>query len=606
MKSINIFIRCYLAFVLVCISQKILFLVYHWNLSVSENFIDCLKILWNGIAMDLSVAGYFTALPALLIWIAIPFNNRGKIFSRILQVYFALISFLVSLIFIADAELYTYWGFHLDSTIFNYIAHKDAFSSISATRIVFLILGIAIYAWLICLLLDHTVVSGFRKTQTANSRKKTQFLLFPILLGLLFILIRGGITTSTMNVGRVYFSKSMFLNHAAVNPCFNLFASMNKPRNFNEQYRFMDDRQAETICRPMLNQPATDTTLMVLNTDKPNIVIIILESFGKKVLENKEVTPELNHLADEGILFNNMYANSFRTDRGLVSILSAYPAQPTMSIIKYPEKAQHLESLPATLCESGYKKASFLYGGDVNFANIKTYLVSSGIVDITKDSDFPVTELLNKWGAPDHVAFNRFLKNIVHEKSEPYLKIFLTLSSHEPFDVPSHKFQDPYLNSIAYTDSCLGVFIDSLKQSKAWEDMLLVLIPDHDMKYPDHIQAFEPDRFDIFSIWTGGAVGKPMKTDLLCSQTDLAATLLGQLKIDHSKFIFSKDLFQPSYQPHAFYDFPDGFGLITNQGKVVFDCSSNTILIKEGASADSLLMQGKAYLQYLYDDIQKK
>ncbi len=604
MKNIRTFCYCYLVFVLILVIQKPVFLCYHWNQSATESFTECLKVLWHGLSMDLSVAGYFSAIPGLVLWFSACYENKYT--KKILQVYFALISLIISLIFIPDLELYSYWGFRIDSTVFNYIIYpKGAAASVSGWVIFALVAAIIIWTLLEYFFLNKTVIRTFSKPKQKKSRKITEIILFPFLLGFLFILIRGGITTSTMNVSRVYFSNNMYLNHAAINPCFNLLSSMSKPKNFNEQYHFMADELSDELFNNLINTESTDSIPVVLKNNHPNIVFILLESFSKVALEDEKITPHLNKLSQEGILFNRMYANSFRTDRGLVSVLSGYPAQPTMSIIKYPEKSQHLHSIPASLQEAGYK-TSFLYGGDVNFAHIKSYLVSQGITHITKDTDFPISELLNKWGAPDDVTFKYLLKDIQNEQTEPYMKIFLTLSSHEPFDVPLHKFEDPYINSVAYTDSCLGMFIDSLKQTPAWDNMLLILVPDHGMKYPSYVQAYDPERFDIFMLWAGGAIKEAQTINQLCSQTDITSTLLKQMNIDHSKFIFSENILDPTYKEYAFYDFPDGFGLLSPNGKVVFDCTGNTILINEGNQIDSLLLKGKAYLQYLYNDIQKK
>ena len=608
MKKVKALLSCYLVFTILLLFQKPLFLLYHWHQSASEGFTNCLKPLWYGLPMNMSVAGYLTAIPGLLLLISVFISNQ-RIITKILKVYFAIISFLVSTIFIFDLVLYSYWGFRIDATVFAYISQpKEAAASVSVLTLIIMILVIAIWTVFQYWILNKFVLKTDKQTKKITG-KIPETTLIVILLGLMFVAIRGGITVSTMNVSRVYFSESMYLNHVAIDPCFSMLSSIAKTNKQTEQYRFMDKEDMHRIVAGMLDQKtSTDSIPKLLNTTTPNIIFILLESFGATVVESlngiPDVTPNLNKLSEEGIFFRKMYAGSFRTDRGIVCALSGYPAQPTMSIIKYPQKSQSLKSIPSLLKKGGYD-TSFLYGGDLNFAYIKSYLVTQGVVDITQDTDFTVSEILSKWGAPDHITFEQLLKNVRSAK-EPYFKAFLTLSSHEPFEVPFHKFEDPYLNSVAYTDSCLGRFIEQLKQLPEWENTLVIMVPDHDMRYPADIRYDMPERHDIFSLWLGGAVKQALKVDKICSQIDIAATLLNQLEIDYSGLPFSKNIMNPANKEYAFYDFSNGFGLISPQGLVVYDCGAQRISYEEGTNTDSLLLEGKAFLQYLYEDIEKR
>ncbi len=614
MKNIKTLLRYYLVFLGTLLLQTPVFLIYHWRLSAAEGPGGCLAAWWHSLPMALAVAGYLCAVPALALWAAACFPVKTRITARILRIWSAVAAAVVALVFISDLELYTHWGFRIDATVLNYLAYpKDAVASVPVWTVAMLLVAGAAWAVGQYVLLDRFAVRPMTRTIQFNERSVGEMALFPLATGVMFVLIRGGIGTSTMNVGSAYFSQSMYLNHAAVNPCFSLFSSMGKKEDFDRQYRFMDEEKARRLFEEMASPVPADTTAaavdslpQLLRTRRPDIVVILLESFGKQALERPDVTPHLNRLAAEGVLFERMYASSFRTDRGLPAVLSGYPAQPAMSLIKYPAKSQRLPSLAGTLRGAGYDDQSFLYGGDVNFAGIRSYIVSQGIADITSDRDFPVTELLNKWGAPDHVAFPRLLEQIGKAGAGPWMKIFLTLSSHEPFEVPLNRFEDRYLNSVAYTDECLGNFIDALRRTPAWDNTLLVLIPDHNMRWPWDTPAYAPARHDIFAVWTGGAVKTPARIATLCSQTDMAATLLAQLGIPYDGFPFSRDILAPGYRPYAFYSFPDGLGFISPEGTAVYDCAARQPLVMEGHGPDSLLTLGKAYLQTLFNDIQKR
>ena len=180
----------------------------------------------------------------------------------------------------------------------------------------------------------------------------------------------------------------------------------------------------------------------------------------------------------------------------------------------------------------------------------------------------------------------------------------LTLSSHEPFEVPYHHLEHPYLNSVAFTDSCVGDFIDRFKQLPAWKNTLIIFIADHGYRYPDNLNEFEPRRYHIPMLWIGGTITSPRKIDTYANQTDLAATLMNQLGLSTKDFIFSKDILDPNDPHYAFYTFNNGFGFIDTSGISVYDNEGNRILLESPSEgSEERIRKGKALLQTLYDDL---
>lgn len=212
-----------------------------------------------------------------------------------------------------------------------------------------------------------------------------------LLAGALFLPIRGGLTVATLNTGKVYYSQDMRLNHAAINPCFSLLESMSRDASFATQYRYLPpDRASELFsgmqdvsisgdAASLRSSSAVDAgkdssgRVQLLKPGKPNVVVVILESFLSKAMGTlggiEGVAVNMDALGAQGVLFTNFYANSFRTDRGIVSILSGYPAQPTNSIMKYPRKSQSLPSISKALAQNGYD-VQYIYGGDAILLNI--------------------------------------------------------------------------------------------------------------------------------------------------------------------------------------------------------------------------------------------
>lgn len=589
--------------------QKPVFILYHHALANGCSLTDYLKVITHGLLLDCTVSGYLTAIPLLCILISIWLP--GAFYQKFLKGYFGVAALLIAAIFAVDVALYGYWGFRLDATLFFYLqSPADAMASVPVGTFFLQFLLFLIYAYGIFWVFKRFIIPLFPATPVRSRLGGTMIVL--LLGGILFIPIRGGVTTSTANVGMVYFSKNQFLNHSAINPAFSLLASLSKQQDFAAQFNFFpeEERQERYTALTQTNDtlPGNAEKRSLLTTDRPNILIILMESFTANAIEavggEPGITPNLNKLSQEGITFTNMYANSFRTDRGIVSVLNGYLAQPTTSIMKYPAKSQTLPSIAKSLGEQGYT-ADMLYGGDINFTNMQSYFFSSGYSQITADRDFPLSSRLSKWGANDNITFTHLYESIrERDEKTPWLSTFLTLSSHEPFEVPYHHLEDPYLNSMAFTDSCIGSFIGQLKELPVWKNTLVVLVSDHGYRYPASLTDYEPRRFHIPMIWLGGAIKEPAIIDTYANQTDLAATLLSQLNLPHDSFTFSRDILAPGYPEYAFYTFPNGFGFIDSTGISVYDNESNKPLIESPTeNSNERLNKGKVLLQTLYDDL---
>lgn len=589
---------------LIFILQKPLFMLYNGSIEKGFGFADYMQVMVHGASLDAATAGYLTAFPFLLVLISIWFRKFPL--KKILYGYYILAAALISIIFVVDMALYTFWGFKLDASVFLYIdSPKEALASVSVgfilLRVLAILLLIALNSWVL-LKITPSVLTATRKRIAGTAGML-------LLGGVLFIIIRGGVTESTSNIGQVYFSNEPFLNHSAVNPDFSLLSSMGKSQDFASEFNFFDEEKRAALFDGLYPTTDGDSIIQVLNTKRPNILIILMEGFGGAFVEPlgglPDVTPHFNRLSKEGIFFTNCYANSFRTDRGTVCTFSGYLGLPTASVMKIPAKSRTLPAIAEGLSKAGYK-TDFLYGGDINFTNMKSYLLSTGYQRLTANTDFSLAEQTsNAWGVNDDITFEYLYNQLRNRKEEgPWHTAFLTLSSHEPFEVPYHRLEDKIPNAFAYTDECLGKFIDRLKQTPAWKDLLVICLPDHGFYYPREGSNAMPRFYHIPLLWLGGAVKQPMQVDKIMNQTDLAATLLGQLGLGHTAFTFSRNVLGSDYKyPFAFYSFNNGFSFRDSTGVTVFDNNSGSILFDEPEADESRLDKGKAILQTVYDDL---
>ena len=431
-----------------------------------------------------------------------------------------------------------------------------------------------------------------------------------LLAGCDFLAIRGGTGASVANVSKVYFSSNMFLNHAATNPFFSFLTTLGDHTDYASEYPFFDETTRTAKFDALRgNGPASGPSERVLTKTRPNVVVVNLESFARTIMDadvdGRPVMPNMRRLRDEGIWFENFFANSFRTDRGEVAVLRGFPAQTRMSIMKLPAKSRSLPSLARSLAREGYA-TSFVYGGDLNFTNQASYMYATGWQQLVWQRDLRFDTPPSDWGYDDAVMCDWFAARVIalSESREPFLAGLLTLSSHTPFDVPYAKFDDRVLNAMAFSDDCVGKMIDRLKASPAWENLLVVLVADHGYPYPRTLAYNEPLRHRIPMIWTGGAVARPRVVEDYASQIDIAAPLLAQLGVPHGDIDYSKDIFAPTPpRKFAYYAFNDGFGVVDASGEAVWDATGGRAVTETNPE---LLDVGRTMLQTTYVDIGRR
>lgn len=578
------------------------------NASKDYSIGDYLSVMWHGAGLDATTTGYLTILPFVLTVASVWFRHMP--FRKIMTPYYIVVMLLISVIFVSDLSLFAFWESKLDASVFIYIdSPKNAMASVSGAYIaarVALMLGLTT---LMSGLLWLVTPRNLTKINMIGQQLLTTLCALPV-GALLFLVIRGGIRVSTANVGDAYFCTDQYLNLSAINPAFNLFASTERQARYEDEFNFYDEERRATLMKGLY--PKSDEgTEYVLNTSRPNILVIFMESFGATMIERlggeKGVAPNLERLADEGVFFSRIFANSFRTDRGTVCTFSGYPGLPTLSLMKVSNLCQSLPNIARTLGDAGYT-TDFLYGGDINFTNMQGYLRAGGFHTITSQDDFSMSDRnYSKWGVPDGLTFNRLFDMLKEREGakKPWFTAFLTLSSHEPFEVPFKKFDDAHYNAFAYTDHCIGEFIKRFKKTPQWKNTLIVLLPDHGTPYPKEGERFSPRYFRIPMIWAGGAVSRKMTVEKIMNQTDLAATLLAQLGLKHGDFKFSRNVLSESYNsPFAFYSFVNGFCFLDNTGVSVYDNASNKVFFNVAPEGDSLRVEkGKAILQTLYDEV---
>ncbi len=589
-----------LFFVAVFAIGKVSFMIYNHNAFVTTSSV--LLVLWHGLSMDLSTAAYIVSVPWLCCLVSLWWRRMPILF--ILTPYYVIVCTLTSAIIVGDTVMYEFWKFKLDSTIFPYLRSMEGMTN--SVSLWFVASRLLIFAILSATTTYIAVFITPKLLRTSLHRIMHSLALLTV-GGCLFLLIRGGVRQSTMNVGVAYFSPTLFLNHAAVNPAFSLMSSISKNKDFARQFRILSESEREETFGTLYNHTCKELTDTLLRCERPNVLVVLMESFGGTFVEElggiPSVSPNISRLISEGVFWENMYANSFRTDRGTVSVFSGWISYPTVSLMKIPGRTAELPSIAHTLNEAGYE-SDYLYGGDIKIMGKRGYLVATGYGRLTSIDDFPLREANDsKWGVNDRVTAQRVFEMI--SKRSPYKlwhTVYQTLSSHEPYKVPYNRLDDEVLNAFAFTDDCVGSLIDSLKTLPCWDNTLVILLPDHGSTYGTSYQ--NPEFFHCPMLWLGGAVKEPRHISTLINQSDLAATLLGQMGLPYDHFLWSRNVLSKGYAyPFVYSTFPSGILFKDSTGVTIFDTNSHHPIIEEPSPNDLRTLRAKAILQTSYSQL---
>lgn len=609
--SILSFLKHYLFWICYFLFFKALFFLGNFQITFVLPWSDIFGIFWHGLQMDLSMAAYLSVLPGIVI--ALDSLIKTPVLQKVLQIYTLTLLIITTLAGLVDIALYPAWGTRLNAQILPYLSDPGGiFSSVSIGQLLLFVL----FEILIVFVWYFLFKRLFRSKKTFVKSKWHTSLIMLVLTAVLIIPIRG-LGFAPLNFSSVYFSTNLASNHAAYNYLWSFFYSITHRIDKNREV-YMSNEECETQMNgiDLLTTKSSPVYIKSKNGKPINVVLVILESFSNKVIEPlgglPDITPRLNQFCTEGISFSSFYAVGDRSDKGISALLTSYPALlEGSSIARFPEKMNNLDYLGRYFEEHAYDR-SFYYGGDINFYNTRILLMQSGIEKIVSISDFaPNISAQQRWGTPDQYLFER-AANELSSNEKPFFSIIYTISSHEPFDVPFQRIKgnrnvDKYLNSIAYTDNYLGVFIDRMKESSSWENTLVIITSDHAILEPGPTSFEELDSYKIPFVWIGGVIDTTFVCNNIGSQTDLSATLAYQLGWKHKPSFFSKNSFADA--GYAFYCRGEGWGFVSPDIAFFVNLQSENRQFfygEDSPKSDSLVRFSEAFRQFLRKDFDSR
>ncbi len=466
------------------------FLGYHGADTAALHALDIAGLLVRGARMDLSAACYLAALPMLLLALSPLIPTRAL--TLLLSAWSYIGIFFAALLASVDFELFSKWGSRIDSTLLPYLrTPREAAASAESSPLA--LLALLLFALIALGALGYRAIVERHLAEAPGGRVQRATL--PLLLtGLLLLVpIRGGLQWTPLNPSSTYFSHSDFANQAGLNVAWNFLHSLTirDYRTTNPYAAAIAEPEARALVDSLL-RTSDATTRRLLRVRQPNVILIIWESATAKVIERlggfPGITPHFDSLSHTGVLFDEIYASGNRSAKGLAAILSGWPAQNNAPILSSPARAARLPGLAENMARAGYHTA-FYYGGELEFADFKSYLVAHGFDRVVGEQDFDRKDWSSKWGAHDHIVLARLLRD-AGTAARPFFTTLFTLSSHEPYDVPmvpvikGSTEEAQFLNAHVYADRSIGEFVARASHESWWDSTLIIIIADHGHPLP--------------------------------------------------------------------------------------------------------------------------
>lgn len=613
-QSIKSFIRQFLFWMLFFAFSRLVFLVYYVRLLKIEGvgFSETIAGFYYALHLDAATTAYFMLIPVVLLLFQSLWNL--KIINLVNKIYTSVFIFVYTLITCGEIGLYQEWKTKLNFKALLYLRNPDEVlnSTDTSTSILLVILGIAIFS-LSFLAYLKVFYKNIERTRT---NYLYSFLFLLVTMALSIVTMRGGLQEIPINQSESYYSKKNILNLAATNNAFNLYINIheNLLNIHGNPFDFYPIEEAQKTVDDIYTIEK-DTTINILTTNRPNIVILMLESWSADLVESlggePGITPEFKKLEKEGILFTGMLSSGSRSEQAMASIFGGFPAHPISSVTVQPDKHNKLPSLVRDIEKEGYS-TSFYFGGQLIYGNIKAYIYYNNFHRIIEGKDFDDDEVIfGKLGVHDEFTLTRLINDLKDEK-EPFFSVLFTLSSHSPYDQPMEDVFDwgenenRYINSAYYTDRCLGEFFREAKSQTWYNNTLFILVADHShnsyRNWP--YQSVEYHRVPMLFY---GEVIKPGFRGVTWgqpgSQVDIPSTLLAQMDLPHDQFHWSRNLLNPYAPKFRYFGFDNG--VIWTEPHAGFGYNAGLDYYSWELPNDfdrQVIKNGKSYMQVVFEE----
>ena len=607
------YFRNFIFWMLLFAFTRLLYLLFNLSFLKGIDFSSVLAVFWYALPLDIATACYLMILPWIIIAVQSIFPSRWV--GYVLKVYVFIFILIFCMITTVEAGVYSEWKTKLHYKALLYLTDpSEIFRTAQTWQIIVLSLLMIVQVGGAFWIYNRFFFRNFRRK---NRNIWVSLIFFILVPGFIFLGMRGGVQQIPINQSRSYFSKHDILNLASMNSGWNLIHSIEQNAVLMKEnpYKYYDQRLALKTVKE-LYEVKKDCTINILKTDRPNIVVFILEGWSADLIEDlggeKGITPFFHEMEKEGVLFTHVFASGTRSQQGMSAIFSGFPCHPIATITDQLEKCRKLPSLGGVMQSQGYY-TSYYFGGDLTYGNILGYLMLKGFDKIVDEKDFPPSLPHGKLGIHDEFTLPFFLSEL-NKQRQPFFSNIFTVSTHSPYDqnmqevIQWPELEKTYVNAAYYSDNCFRRFFAEARMQPWYKNTLFVFISDHGHGTYRNWDMYSSDYARIVMMMCGDVIKdscRGTKIDKIGSQIDFASTLLNQMHVKDTAFIWSKNLLNVYCPEFAYYSFEEGLGWVRPGARYIYDArwkKDNLIEIDSSAniSRDQLIREGKSYMQCVF------
>lgn len=548
------------ALVVTTLSRLLLVLFFRERVTATDNYLEMFPI---GLRMDLILISYIAILPAMLL-IFLPTKWLQKI-QGFIRLFFVVCLLVLLFLELATPNFLIQYDTRPNRLFVEYLMYPKEVGGTLLKGYGFIILIAVIFLAVVAYFLNNFSKKWFK---IQDAPYKLKLLSFPIVGFLLFFGARSSLTSPRpINASNAIFSEDQFTNSLALNSTYTVgFAiySLKHEENMTKIYGKMEADEAISRVKKYMNVLPSDFTnpeIPLLHKqeslekrDKPyNLVIFLQESLGAEYvgcLGGLPLTPNIDSLAKEGMLFTNLYATGTRSVRGIEAIVTGFLPTPARSVVKLGKSQNGFFSLADALGREGYA-TSFVYGGMSNFDNMAAFFNGNGFKKIVDESDYDEGEYAFKgiWGVSDEDLVKKANTLFSSYGDKPFFSLMFSTSNHEPFEFPDGRielYEEPkntVHNAMKYADYAIGEFFKLAKKEAYFENTVFIVIADHNTRtYGNQIVPIH--KFHIPALIIAPNVPKGTTYEKLCSQIDIPPTLLDMIGMNVETPMPGRDLLQ--------------------------------------------------------------
>ncbi len=523
---------------------------------------DIVRILMNGIRIDIVTAVYGVAIPTVLAPFFEGYRFTRRFWRIFLSIWFCILfSFLVLMETVTPTFIMEY-DVRPNRLFIEYLIYPKEILSMLWNGYLFQ----SIFVIFLTTAAGYSGFSFVRKITEKPSQWHPgfKFAALPLLLVLIFAGARSSLGHRGINPSNVAFSTDPLLNDLTLNSSYSLLYAvyrMKDEADASAMYGKMDTQKMIEIVR---NTTGCEKSAFVHNDiptlrylpaseksgKKYNLVIILEESLGSEFVESLgglPLTPNLEKLSKEGMWFNRLYATGTRSVTGIEALITGFLPTPGRSVVKLGKSQNNFFSIASLLSSRGYR-TQFIYGGESNFDNMKGFFLGNGFQQVIDQKDYDHPEFKSTWGVSDGDLFNKAHHLFSRQKDSPFFSLIFTSSNHAPFEFPDNAIElyetpkNTVHNAVKYADKALSDFFIKAKKSNYWDKTIFLVVADHNSRvYGNKLVPVE--RFRIPGLIIGPGI-KPMVYDEIASQIDLPTTLLSLMGISSYTPMLGRDLTQ--------------------------------------------------------------